>query len=139
VTRVRRLVATTLLAAAAVASPAAAADVGPQTVRVAPARFPNDIPGCVRPRCAQGRVIPRGWVLLTRRVRLARGERRAAVRFTCPGRNRFVTFGFAEPGGVLVQIPDDQIPYTRRRTVRVVAERGVPSRRGRGAIYAVCR
>ena len=82
-------------------------------------------PGC-RPRCVRGATIPRGWVLLSRRVRLDAGERRASVTFRCPGARRFRTFGFLEGGDVLLQIPDEPAPVQRAaRRVRLLAERGL--------------
>jgi hypothetical protein len=121
-------------------APAGAADVGAQVERRAPAKYPENIPGCA-PRCVRGRTIARGVVLLSRRVRLAAGERRASVRFRCPAGRRFRTFGFLESGDLLVQIPDSQLPYTRRRSVTVRAERIIaPVRRpAAGTLYAVCR
>jgi hypothetical protein len=79
-------------------------------------------------------------VLLSRRVRLDSGERRTTVRFRCPGGRRFRTFGFLESGQVLVQIPDSQLPYTRRTRVSVRAERilGPVRRPATGTLYAVC-
>jgi hypothetical protein len=113
--------------------------VGAQVERRAPAKYPENIPGCA-PRCVRGRTIRRRWVLLSRRVRLASGERRATVRFRCPGGRRFRTFGFLESGQVLVQIPDSQLPYTRRTRVSARAERilGPVRRPASGTLYAVC-
>jgi hypothetical protein len=140
---VRRLVPLIALTATVLTTtapaPAGAADVGRQVERSAPAKYPENIPGCA-PRCVRGRTITRGWVLLSRRVRLDAGERRTAVRFSCPGRRRFRTFGFLESGDLLVQIPDSQLPYTGRRRVRASAERILaPVRRpAAGTLYAVC-
>ena len=125
----------------AVPASAGAARIGPQVERRAPHRFPADLPGC-RPRCVQGRTIPDGWSLLSRTVTLAPGERRATLRFRCRGGRRFRTFGFLESpsADVVLQIPSDQLPYTNRTRVRVVAERnleplGNPSS---GTVYALC-
>ena len=138
---VRRSALLPALAALVLAAPATAgaADVGPQVERRAPQRYPTDLPGC-SPRCVQGRTIHRGWVLLSRTVALAARERRTTVRFRCPGGRVFRTFGFLESGDVVVQIPDDQLPYTRRTRVRVTGERSLTplSRPARGTIYAVC-
>lgn len=135
----RRLVPIPALVALllAVPAPAGAAQVGPQEELRAPARYPESLPGC-SPRCVRGRTIRRGWVVLRRRVRLDARERRTTVRFRCPGGRRFRTFGVA--GDVLVQIPDSQLPYGRRRAVRLTAERLlVPlARPAGGALYAVC-
>lgn len=138
----RRLIPITAVSAlclVAVTAPAGAATVGDQVERRAPAQYPESLPGC-RPRCVRGRTIPRGWVLLSRRVRLDTGERRATVRFRCPRGRTFRTLGFLESGDLLVQIPRDQIPYTRRTRLRVSAERIlVPlSQRATGTLYALC-
>lgn len=129
----------TALSIVAAPAPAGAATVGKQVERRAPAKYPENLPGC-RPACARGRTIPRGWVLLSRTVTLASGERRATVTFRCPGRRAFRTVGFLESGDVLVQIPRDQAPYLRRSRLRVHAERILTPVRQRatGTLYAVC-
>ena len=121
-------------------APAGAADVGRQVERSAPARYPENIPGCGRSRCVRGATIHRGWVLLSRTVRLDPGERRVGVTFRCRGGRTFRTFGFLERGDVLLQIPDSQLPYTRRTRVRVSGERGLAPVRStaRGTLYAIC-
>ena len=121
-------------------APAGAADVERQVERRAPSRYPENIPGCGRSRCVRGETIHRGHVLLSRRVRLDRGERRVGVTFRCPSGRVFRTFGFLESGEVLFQIPESQLPYTRRTRVRVTAERKLAPLRtvARGTLYAVC-
>lgn len=135
----RRLVPIPALAALllAVPAPAGAAQVGPQEELRAPARYPESLPGC-SPRCVRGRTIRRGTVVLRRRVRLDARERRATVRFRCPGSRRFRTFGVG--GDVLIQIPDSQLPYGRRSRVRLTAGRLLAplSRATGGAVYAAC-
>jgi len=128
-----------LCVAAGAPAPAAAADVGRQVERRAPATYPENLPGC-RPACKRGATIHRRWVLLSRTVRLEAGERRARVTFRCPGGRRFVTLGFLESGDVLIHIPDSQLPYRHRSRLRVFGERGLtPLRRvARGTLYAVC-
>jgi hypothetical protein len=133
------LTALTALSLAAVPAPAGAAAVGEQVERRAPAKYPENLPGC-RPACARGRTIPRRWVLLSRTVTLAAGERRATVRFRCPRGRTFRTVGFLESGEILVQIPRDQTPYVRRTRLRVLAERILTpvGQRAGGTLYAVC-
>src|SRR5688572_20446988 len=116
----RRIVPLTLLALApfSAPAPAGAAEVGRQVERRAPARFPADVGGC-SPRCVRGRPIPRGWVLLSRTIRLEPRERRVSATFRCPGGRRFRTFGHLEGGDVILQIPSSQFPYTRRTRVRI--------------------
>ncbi|CAA9536004.1 MAG: hypothetical protein AVDCRST_MAG85-4124 [uncultured Solirubrobacteraceae bacterium] len=123
----------------AVPASAGAATVEPQVERRAPARYPENLPGC-QPRCVRGRQIPRGWVLLSRVVRLEAGERRTPVVFRCPGGRRFRTFGFLESGQIVMQIPDSQLPYTRRTRVRLSGERLLTPRNrpATGTLYAVC-
>ena len=138
----RRLVPCLALAALALTAapaPAGAADVGRQVERRAPAQYPEDLPGC-RPRCVQGRTIHRGWVLLSRRIRLEPRERRAPATFRCPGRRRFRTFGHLERGDVVVGIPESQFPYTHRTRIRIFGERGLTplSQPATGTLYAVC-
>ena len=122
-------------------APAGAAEVGRQVERSSPAKFPENLPGCAPRRCARGTTIPRGWVLLSRRVTLDAGERRAGMTFSCPGRRRFQTFGFLERDDLIIQIPRSQYPYQRRSRVRVLAERSIVpvGRRASGTLYAVCR
>lgn len=141
----RRIACTTALLAtcivAAPAAPAGAADVGPQVERRAPTKYPADIGGCGRQvRCLRGRTIHRGWVLLSRTVRLDAGESRIAVRFRCPGGRRFRTFGHLESADVAIEIARDQYPYTRRTRVRMFARRILAPRSqpSSGTVYAVC-
>ena len=138
----RRLVPIIALSAlwlVAAPAPAGAATVGPQVERRAPAKYPENLPGC-RPQCVRGRTIPRRWVLLSRRVRLAPREQRTTLRFRCPGRRTFRSVGFLESGDVFVQIPRDQSPYLGRTRLRVLAERILTplSQPAAGTIYAVC-
>jgi hypothetical protein len=139
----RRLAPIIALAALTVMSapaPAGAAEVGPQVERQAPSKYPADLGGC-KPRCVRGRTIHRGYVLLSRRVRLDPGDRSTRVTFRCPGRRVFHTFGFLESGDVLLQIPQDQFPYNRRTRIRAVAERGLSPVQtvARGTVYALCK
>lgn len=135
------IVATLALVALAAPAPAGAADVGRQVERAAPSKYPESIPGC-RPRCRRGRTISRRHVLLSRTVRLEPGERRTTVRFRCPRGRRFQTFGFLTGGSadVGLNIPDSQLPYTRRSRVRVIGDRGLQplSRPSTGTLYAIC-
>ena len=125
----------------AVPAPAGAAEVGSQVERTNPAKFPEDLPGCAPRRCVRGGTIPRGWVLLSRRVTLDAGERRAGMTFRCPGGRRFLTFGFLERDDLIIQIPRSQFPYRNRSRIRVLAERSIApvNRRASGTLYAVCR
>lgn len=139
---------TTLLAAGlalialAVPGLARGATVQPQVERSAPDRFPADIPGC-KPRCLRGDVIPSGRVLLSRIVRLEAGEVRAPVTFMCPKRHRVQTTGFLDKlgAGIALQIPDNQLPLSRRRSLRGFAERILDPRASiaRGTVYVLCR
>jgi len=126
--------------ALAAPAPAGAAQIGPQVERTSPAKYPENLPGCAPRRCTRGTTIPRGWVLLSRRVRLESGERRAAMTFRCPGRRGLRTLGFLESGELFVQIPRNQLPYVRRPSVRVYAERILTpvSQAATGTLYAVC-
>ena len=127
------------LCVTAAPAPAGAADVGRQVERRAPAKYPENLPGC-RPACKRGTTIHRRWVLLSRTVRLEAGERRVGMTFRCPARRRVRTVGFLESGDVLFHIPDSQLPYRKRTRLRMFGERGLTplSRVATGTLYAVC-
>jgi hypothetical protein len=127
------------LLALAVPALAGAATIGPQVERSSPSRYPTNLPGC-RPLCRRGAVIPRGRVLLSRKITLEPGERRARVRFVCPARHRLMTFGGLMTGDVVPQIPSSELPYTNHRAATIIAERALAplSQPSSGTLYAVC-
>jgi hypothetical protein len=135
----RRLLPTIALLSLLAPASAGAADIGRQVERTAPAKYPENLPGC-RPACKRGATIPRRWVLLSRTVRLERRETRAPLTFRCRGGRTFRTVGFLEAGDVLLSVPENQLPYRRRTRLRLIAERGLTpvGAVARGTLYAVC-
>jgi hypothetical protein len=143
-TRGRRVVAVAvaalLLGAASAgldAVTAHAAAVGAQDVMGPPKRFPADIPGGYR----RGALIPRGFVLLSRRVRMRPDEGWAPVRFTCPAGVRALAPGLNDPSELTFQIAGTQYRSARRRFVVDVhpAPAGfVHGRYASGRVYLVC-
>lgn len=134
------LAAGIVLLALAVPALAGAATVGAPVERSAPARYPETFAGC-RPACRAGKVMARGHIVVSRRVRLDAGERQTRVRFVCRPRYRLMTFGAQTRGDIFPQIPESEVPYTNRRAATVIAERGLApvTRPSNGTIYAVCR
>ena len=130
-----RVLATALLAAAAVPASASAADIGAQERLTG--RFPVALPG----GHAIGERIPRGAALLRRRVALDRDDTAVQTRFRCPGRRRVRSFAANDPGDVGFRVPRSQLPYTKRKAIRLElfpspAAEDFPAR---GRIYVLCR
>jgi hypothetical protein len=124
--------------AAAAPGAAGAATVSPQAELRAPARFPAALPGGFK----RGERIPRGFVLLRRRVALGPRDGDVAVRFRCPGRRKIRTLGLNDPSDVGIRLPAGQRGYDRRSRVTLVAYRSPlvgDGETARGRLYVLCR
>ena len=122
-----------VLAASVLPASASAAEIGPQTRLTG--RFPVAMPGGY----AIGERIPRGAALLRRRVALDR-EDEVTTRFSCPGRRRVRTLAANDPGDVGFRIPSGQLPYTKRRSIRLELFPSPSTEEfpARGRIYVLC-
>jgi hypothetical protein len=129
-----------LLGAASVgldAATAHAADIGRQQAGRAPQRFPTDIPGGYH----RGARIPRGYVLLSRRVRMRPNEGWAPVRFTCPAGVRALSPGLNDPSELTIRIDPAQYRGRHRRfrvDVRPAPPQFVHGSVASGRVYLVC-
>ena len=136
--RLRSLTALAVCAAAVPAAPAHAFSVSPQAEIRPPARLPVAMPGGYR----QGTRIPRRHVLLRRSVAIVSTDGKRAVRFRCPGGKRIRSIAINDGSGVGIELPRDQLPYTRRSRVRlnVYASRQVvgPGETATGRLYVLC-
>jgi hypothetical protein len=133
------------VAALAVAAPALAAQTPDTTITVspreqvaAPAVSPIDFPGISIVR--KGKPLPRGWVVVTREVKITRGGEVAsgAFRMTCP-KSRTWRSGTAS-GDILASVLDRS---PRKRSVLVLAtfaaREVAVGETAAGTVLALCR
>lgn len=126
------------------ASGAEAADttiaVSPRVQIAAPDSSPVTFPGVTRVRA--GEALPRGWVVVSRDVRITRGGEVAfaAFRMTCP-KGRTWRSGTASDD-ILASVLD-RAPRSRKRSVLVMASFATSAVRvgesATGTVFALCR
>jgi hypothetical protein len=131
-----------LLALGASAVAAQAADtkiiVTPRVVLSAPAVSPVDFPGVSTVRA--GQALPRRWVVVSRNVKIARGDEvaYAAMRMTCPKGTTWRTG--ASSGAIGAQVLDRTTRGRRSILVMATIAAGVkPGEIAAGTVYALCR
>jgi len=129
-----------LVAPAAAETADTAISVSPRTQIAAPASSPVTFPGVTRVR--EGEALPRGWVVVSREVKITRGGEVAypAFRMTCPtGR----TWRSGTSGGDIVASVLDRSARAQKRSVLVMATFAtseVPvGDAATGTVYALCR
>jgi hypothetical protein len=110
----------------------------PRTVVAAPAASPLDFPDV--PGVAAGRPLPKGYVVVARGVRIARGGETAyvAMRMTCPKGRTWRTGGAS--GAVGLSVLDRRV--AGKRSVLVLASaagRVAAGDTATGTIFALCR
>jgi hypothetical protein len=95
---------------------------------------PFDAPGVKVIR--RGKPIPAGYVLVGQQVDVQRGAKTAgaALRFTCPGAKRLMTFGVTGDAGFFA--PQD---YGDHRTASIMSFPPPHLQQASGTVYAVCR
>lgn len=108
--------------------------VDPATTVNAGAKAPFDAPGVSAIR--RGKPIPKGYVLVGRKVQVKRGKNAAgaALPFRCPGTKRLRTFGVTGSAG-FVSTRD----YVGHRSTIVVSLPSGRKSQSSGTVYAVCR
>lgn len=108
--------------------------VDPATTVKAGEKSPFDAPGVRAIR--RGKPIPKGYVLVGRKVQVKRGKNAAgaALPFRCPGTKRLRTFGLTGRAGFVA--PRDYVGH--RSTIVISLPSGRLSRAS-GTVYAVCR
>jgi hypothetical protein len=145
VPRCHRAVACAVAASLALAGSAVAAqaadttiDVSPRAELTAPDRSPVDFPGVTRVR--EGEPLPRGWVVVSRDVRITRGAQDAfgAFQMTCPRGTTWRSGTGADD--IRASVLDRN---ARKRSVLVLATFSMSAVRvgetAAGTVYALCR
>jgi hypothetical protein len=146
--RIIRSAACAVVASLALGGPALAAASGPDTtiavsprvVVSAPATSPVDFPGVSKVRA--GRPLPRGWVAISRDVRITRGGEAAygALRMTCPGAK---TWRSGASSGAVGATILDRNARAGKHSVLVMATfsstQVAVGQVATGTIYALCR
>ncbi|HEX4344047.1 MAG TPA: hypothetical protein VHZ31_00655 [Solirubrobacteraceae bacterium] len=142
-----RTAACAVAASLALGGPALAASgpdttiaVSPRIVVSAPATSPVDFPGVSKVRA--GRPLPRGWVAISRDVRITRGAEAAygALRMTCPGAK---TWRSGASSGAVGATILDRNARAGKHSVLVMATFSTTQvaigQVAAGTIYALCR
>ncbi len=130
----------TLAAPAAAETADTAISVSPRTQLAAPAASPVTFPGVTRVR--EGEPLPRGWVVVSRDVRITRGGEVAfaAFRMTCPAGR---TWRSGTSGGDVLANVLDRNARSQKRSVLVMATFATREVRvgedATGTVYALCR
>jgi hypothetical protein len=135
-----------LIAATAAGGVAAAADGGPTSISVSPRTLvaapldsPADFPGVAKARA--GAPLPKGYVVVGRDVRLARGGEAAyaAMRMVCP-RGKTWRTGTAT-GDVGLTVLDRTVSKKRSVLVMATYDAGTTAlgQTAAGTLYALCR
>ena len=108
--------------------------VGAITTLNAGDRAPFDAPGVRAIR--RGQPIPRGYVLVGRKIDIKRGRNAAGagLRYRCPGNKRLRTFGETGQAGFRASTS-----YEGRRSTYVFALGDARQEESSGTLYAVCR
>jgi hypothetical protein len=117
---------------------ARAATIDPQEVLRPPHHLPVEFGGR---KFKIGHPIPRGHVVLRRRVTLEEGEKRE-VTFLCPAGKKVVGPAIPEPSAVTFNVFDLDQYHPPRRRFHFQIERSpqaVAGQTARGRIYVLCR
>lgn len=115
-------------------------DVSPRVHTAAPDESPADFPGVTRIR--RGEPLPRGWIVVSRDVRIVRGDEAAygALRMTCPKRR---TWRSGTSRGDIAASVLDRNARTGKRSVLVMATFSTAEiavgELASGTVYALCR
>jgi hypothetical protein len=119
------------------AASARAATIGPQEVLRPPHHLPVEFGGR---KFKIGHPIPRGHVVLRRRITLQEGEKRE-VSFICPVRKKVIGPAIPEPSAITFNVFDVAQYHPARRRFHLQIERSpqaVAGQTARGRIYLLC-